>query len=120
MLFDPQRDERFRNPDAQGAQAMDAGMTRRTKRNQQFRPVGTGRAVMDGEPLPRAAGSAAPAVAFEDLIAQPGKKPGRPPKPAITALAAARHLRGSLSARAEQRFLLSVAGKGVGSGQKEG
>ena len=89
------------------------------KSNEQFRPVQTRRPVMDGQSIGGAAGAAAPAVAFQDLFAQTGKKAGRPPEPKVTALAAARGLGVRLPAGAEQGLLLVRARNGGESGQEK-
>lgn len=70
MLFDPQHNKKFRDPDPQGSQAMKAGVTAGADRNQPIRMVDARLPVVDMQPLDRAAGPALTAVAIQYPVAK--------------------------------------------------
>ena len=70
MLFGPERNKRLRNPDADGGQAMKAGMAGGAQSNEQLRFVGSRPPVMHHQETRLPARLAEVPIAGENLLAR--------------------------------------------------
>jgi hypothetical protein len=73
VLLSPQGDERLRNPDPQGGQAVEAGVAGGADGNQKIALVDAGLTMMHVEAMPCPAGLAGAAVALENVVAEAGE-----------------------------------------------
>jgi hypothetical protein len=106
MLLYPERDQSFRKPVAEADRSVHAGVTGRTERDQPFRVVDAGAAVVNVKPrLPCPADLAAPPVAVENRISVTGKRSARVGVGPVADAAEASDSGDSLPAGAKQRCL---------------
>jgi hypothetical protein len=73
VLLGPQRNERFRDPDAQGGQAVEACVAGGADGNQKLALMDTGLTMMHMEAMPRPAGLTDAAVALQNVVAEAGE-----------------------------------------------
>ena len=105
MLLDPELNQQFGEVEAEGGQAVEAGVTAGADGDQPIEVVDAGLAVMHMQPVGRAAGPAQTAVPVEDFIPEPGEAVAGAGKSLVAAAAEAGSPGEVAAARAEEGAL---------------
>jgi hypothetical protein len=115
MLLGPERNESLRDPDTQGGQTVEAGVTGGADGDEQRAVVDAGLTMMHMEAMPCPAGLAGAAVARQNLVAKAGEALAGVSGGVVAGAAEAGHKREIAAAGAEQG---SLEGNAEGGGRK--
>jgi hypothetical protein len=105
MLFGPEDGERFRDPEANGSEPMQARVADSADGDQQIGVADAGMPVMNMEAIPRPAAAAPELIAREDDFPVPSEVCARMPAGAVAAGAEAGNDGRPFAAGAKQRLL---------------